>query len=176
MRTLAICIALILHYSYPHVYVQLHLNSVLNATPNLAATSLHALYISHKHSTLLIIADFSITYYMIRLTALLSSYFHTGTAINKLVSDANMYIPPIYSLEIGNDIRQWSILSPYLFSRYNRHLIFYGTNYKVGCCIAGIFYNILSYANDMVLLAPRLRGLQSLIMDINQLSRPINVL
>jgi hypothetical protein len=64
------------------------------------------LYISQKHSTLLIIADFSITYYMIRLTALLSSYFHTGTAINKLVSDANMHIPPIYSLEIGNDIRQ----------------------------------------------------------------------
>jgi hypothetical protein len=36
----AICITLVLHHSYPHVYVQLHLNSVLNATPNIAATSL----------------------------------------------------------------------------------------------------------------------------------------
>jgi hypothetical protein len=40
MRTLAICITLVLHHSYPHVYVQLHLNYVLNATPNIAATSL----------------------------------------------------------------------------------------------------------------------------------------
>jgi hypothetical protein len=59
-----------------------------------------ALYISQKHSTLLFIADFSITYYMIRLTAILSTYFHTGTSINKPVSNANMYIPPIYSLEM----------------------------------------------------------------------------
>jgi hypothetical protein len=134
MGTLAICITLVMHHSYPQVYVQLHLNAVLNNTHNIAAVSL---YISQKHSTLLFIAEFSITYYMIRLTAILSTYFHTGTAINKPVSNANMYIPPIDSLEmiLGKE----AFCHLICFLRYIRHLIFDATNSKVGCCIAGIF-------------------------------------
>ena len=34
---------------------------------------------------------------------------------------------------------------------------------NIGCNIGGVFYNILAYADDIVLLAPSWRALQSLI-------------
>ena len=64
---------------------------------------------------------------------------------------------------VANGTRQGSILSPYFFSRYVRGLIRNIANCKIGCNISGIFYNVLVFADDMVLLAPSWHALQDLI-------------
>jgi len=60
---------------------------------------------------------------------------------------------------IGNGIRQGGVLSPVLFARYINDLLvitwqlyFRNRMYSVG----DIYYNILAYADDLVLLAPKL--------------------
>jgi len=77
-------------------------------------------------------------------------------------------------VSIGNGTRQGGLLSPYLFTRYICELICTIVQSNVGCNIGGIFYNILAYADDIVLLAPSGRALQFLInlltccaLDIN---------
>ena len=62
-----------------------------------------------------------------------------------------------------NGTRQGSLLSPYLFARYIRGLIFAVCNARIGCNIGSIFYNTLAYADDLVLLAPSWFALQELI-------------
>lgn len=59
-------------------------------------------------------------------------------------------------------------MSPYLFSRYIRELIFEIINCKVGCNLGGVFYNILAYADDIVLLAPSWAGLQFLLTMLSK--------
>lgn len=64
---------------------------------------------------------------------------------------------------IGNGTRQGGILSPYLFTRYIRELIFAVVCCNVGCNIGGMYCNILAYADDIVLIAPSWAALQYLI-------------
>jgi len=64
---------------------------------------------------------------------------------------------------VGNGTRQGGILSPYLFTRYVRPLISAVSQSKLGCNIGGLVVNLLAYADDMVLLAPSWRSMQSLI-------------
>jgi hypothetical protein len=72
------------------------------------------------------------------------------------------------SFSIGNGTRQGGLLSPYFFTRYIRELLTAIVQSNIGCNIGGTFYNILAYADDIVLMAPSWRALQSLI---NLLSR-----
>ena len=58
------------------------------------------------------------------------------------------------SFSVGNGTRQGNLLSPYLFARYIRDLMGEIINCNVGCNLGGVFYNILAYADDIVLLAP----------------------
>jgi len=51
----------------------------------------------------------------------------------------------------------------YLFSRYIRELLLELENSRVGCNIGGLCVNVLTYADDMVILAPSWRGLQQLL-------------
>lgn len=67
------------------------------------------------------------------------------------------------NFRICNGTRQGGVLSPYLFTRYVRDLIETVVLSYIGCNIAGIFVNIVSYADDMVLLAPSWTALQELI-------------
>lgn len=67
------------------------------------------------------------------------------------------------SFSVGNGTKQGSLLSPYLFSRYIRDLISVIVNCNIGCNLGGVFYNILGYADDIVLLAPSWAGLQYLL-------------
>ena len=60
---------------------------------------------------------------------------------------------------ISNDVRQGGILSPYLFTFYIRDLLDKLVNTRIGCNIGGIFFNVLAYADYMVLLAPSWSGL-----------------
>ena len=63
----------------------------------------------------------------------------------------------------ANGIRQGGILSPYLYNVYTDDLSAALRDTKVGCHIHDECINSLSYADDMVLLAPTLDALQRLI-------------
>ena len=76
---------------------------------------------------------------------------------------------------IGNGTKQGGVLSPYLFSRYVRELIAGINTSGSGCNIGGKFYNILAYADDMVLLAPSWFGLQRLIDILSALAGDISM-
>ena len=64
---------------------------------------------------------------------------------------------------IGNGVRRGGILSPFLFRFYIRDLIRKITNSSVGCVVFHKSFNLLAYADDLVLLAPSWVGLQILI-------------
>ena len=64
---------------------------------------------------------------------------------------------------IQNGTRQGSVLFPYLFSRYIKELLGAVANSGIGCNVANQFVNILAYEDDVVLIAPSWRGLQSLM-------------
>jgi exonuclease III len=66
-----------------------------------------------------------------------------------------------FNIEKG--VRQGGVLSPFLFNFYIRALIDKVTKLNVGCNIAGTMINLLAYADDIVLLAPSWRGLQTLL-------------
>ena len=51
-----------------------------------------------------------------------------------------------------NGTRQGGVLSPYLFSRYNRYLIGPVNGASVGCAVDGQFIHVLAYADDVVVL------------------------
>ena len=50
-------------------------------------------------------------------------------------------------------MRQWSVLSPYLFTRYIRDLIYTVVETGIACKLQGKVINLLAYADDLVLLA-----------------------
>jgi len=64
---------------------------------------------------------------------------------------------------IGNGTKQGGVLSPYLFTRYIRQLLYAISSCGVGCMICGMSVNILAYADDIVLLAPSWKALQIML-------------
>ena len=79
------------------------------------------------------------------------------------------------SFLLGNGTRRGGVLSPFLFSRYIRELVSGVTSSMIGCNIGGLFYNILAYADDMVLLAPSWYALQQLIDLLSALAADIDM-
>jgi hypothetical protein len=67
------------------------------------------------------------------------------------------------SFTTGNGTRQGGVLSPYLFTRYIRDLLNKVENSQCGCSVGGMCINVLAYADDIVLIAPSWRALQSLL-------------
>ena len=63
----------------------------------------------------------------------------------------------------ANGTRQGGLCSPYFFARYMRGLISSIRDTRIGCNIGGLFYNVLAYADDIILLAPSWQALQDLI-------------
>ena len=64
---------------------------------------------------------------------------------------------------ISNGVRQGGVLSPYLFTRYIRDMIYTVAGSGIGCTIGGITMNLLAYADDLVLLAPSWKAMQELL-------------
>ena len=62
----------------------------------------------------------------------------------------------------NNFIRQGGLLSPYLFRYYIHNTI--GLVTKLNIKYFGMHYNLIAYADDMVLLAPSWSGLQSILV------------
>jgi hypothetical protein len=77
---------------------------------------------------------------------------------------------------IGNGTRQGGLASPYFFTRYIRELISAVALSNVGCNLGGVFYNILAYADDIVLLAPSWKALQMLINVLNRYAQDIDMM
>jgi len=67
------------------------------------------------------------------------------------------------SFFMKNGTRQGSILSPYLFSIYMRHVSEVVVKSGLGCCIGYMPVCILLYADDLVILAPSWRAQQKLL-------------
>ena len=67
------------------------------------------------------------------------------------------------NFSVSNGIRQGGILSPLMYNIYTDDLNMKLNECKVGCQMGGVFINHLSYADDMVLLAPSAKALQQLI-------------
>ena len=63
---------------------------------------------------------------------------------------------------VGNGTKQGGILSPYLFSRYIRLLLYNISMSKIGCHIGGMAANVFAYADDVVLLSPSWHGMRDL--------------
>jgi len=63
---------------------------------------------------------------------------------------------------IGNGVRRGGVLSPSLFCRYINDLLLELASTNAGCYIGNLCYNVLSYADDLVLCAPSRVALQSL--------------
>jgi hypothetical protein len=77
---------------------------------------------------------------------------------------------------IGNGTRQGGLASPHFFTRYIRELISAVALSNVGCNLGGVFYNILAYADDIVLLAPSWKALQMLINVLNRYAQDIDII
>ena len=67
------------------------------------------------------------------------------------------------SFNVKNGIKQGGLLSPYLFNLYVDQLSANLTAAGVGCVVKNVIVNHLSYADDMVLIAPSAYALQSLL-------------
>jgi len=76
---------------------------------------------------------------------------------------------------IGNGIRQGGVLSPYLFSRYIRGLLQNIVNSDTRCYIGDMCVNILAYPDDIVLLCPLWKGMQSMIDKLLLCAESINM-
>ena len=77
---------------------------------------------------------------------------------------------------VANSVRQGGILSPFLFHFYIRALIVRVTSLNLGCNYYGMVINLLAYANDIVVLAPSWRALQTLLVAIEDAADRSNVI
>ena len=73
----------------------------------------------------------------------------------------NGYLSLVYAMR--NEVKQGGFLSPYLFSLYLEPLISKVKNCRHGCHIGEISYNILAYADDILLFSPLITSLKFMI-------------
>jgi len=72
-------------------------------------------------------------------------YSHQQASVIWMNTQSNVF-------RVGNGTKQSGILSPYLFLRYIRLLLYKICVSKIGCHIGGMAVNVFAYADDVVLL------------------------
>jgi hypothetical protein len=76
---------------------------------------------------------------------------------------------------VGNGTRQGGVLSPLMFTRYIKQILGELVRSRVGCNIGGIVFNVLAYADDIVVLAPAWRAMQRLLDILSDEACSINM-
>jgi hypothetical protein len=79
------------------------------------------------------------------------------------------------SFNAKNGVKQGSILSPTLFTIYMDVLLCKLNEHDIGCHIGDKFYGALAYADDLILLCPSVKGLQSMINQCEIFGTEISV-
>ena len=65
---------------------------------------------------------------------------------------------------VNNGVKQGSSLSPLFYNLYVDELSIQLNSYKIGCCIKnGVIVNHLMYTDDVALIAPSVKGLQTIL-------------
>ena len=75
----------------------------------------------------------------------------------------------------ANGIRQGGQLSPLLYNVYTDDLNHHLQATGVGCYVGGAWVNSVSYADDMVLLAPMVTALQTLLEVCREYAGPHDI-
>jgi hypothetical protein len=65
--------------------------------------------------------------------------------------------------QCSNGVRQGGILSPYLYAVYNDILLNRLKEHGIGCWIGNSYYGALSYADDLCIICPTVKGLQEML-------------
>ncbi|XP_064096293.1 uncharacterized protein LOC135208075 [Macrobrachium nipponense] len=83
---------------------------------------------------------------------------------------------PINTTKEQFGLRQWGILSPYLFNTYPDALNVKLNSLLIGCTVNETTINNRCYADDMVLISPSVQGLQRLIDTCRQYAEEFDIL
>ena len=67
-------------------------------------------------------------------------------------------------LQFKNGVKQDGVLSPIFFTIYINKLLLILRTTGIGCHIGSAYIGALSYANDITLLCPSVRGLNEMIV------------
>jgi hypothetical protein len=106
------------------------------------------------------------------LLSILEKWFTISVTCVKWI---NVFSSP-FSLKAGT--RQGGILSPHLFAIFLDNMIEKVVASKVGCYMSRVCFNIIVYADDILLLSPTVSGLQSLVNicqhDLDSMGMEIN--
>ena len=76
---------------------------------------------------------------------------------------------------VTNGVRQGGLLSPLLYNVYVDSLSFKLNSIAAGCYINNVFVNHLMYADDIVLMAPSVKGLQKLVTACHNYGTVFNI-
>ena len=71
--------------------------------------------------------------------------------------------------DIGNGVRQGGILSPLLYGFYTNEILESILDLNVGCSLNGYKTSIIAYADDLLLMAPTVKGLQIMLNHLQGL-------
>ena len=91
----------------------------------------------------------------------LLSIFEVWFAISKTCVKWNNYVSAFFNLAAG--VRQGGVLSPTLFAIFINDIVDKVQSANVGCYISTICASIFLYADDILLIAPTVTGLQTLL-------------
>ena len=91
------------------------------------------------------------------LLSILETWFALSTSCVRWHS----HVSRVFTLQAG--VRQGGVLSPLLFAIFIDDMVAKVINENVGCFISSACISIILYADDIILIAPTVSGLQRLL-------------